>query len=86
MKKKLIGIGVASLGVILSVGGAIALYQKAASNVEFGISAGAYAGSTGTITYKINNQANASVVDPEFCDSRHLQPLRDGSRYEQHPG
>ena len=69
MKKKLIGIGVASLGVILSVGGAIALYQKAASNVEFGISAGAYAGSTGTINYKINNQANESVVDPEFCDS-----------------
>lgn len=69
MKKKLIGIGVASLGVILSVGGAIALYQKAASNVEFGISAGAYAGSTGTINYKINNQVNNSVVDPEFCDS-----------------
>ena len=66
MKKKLIGISVATFGVVLSIGGAIALYQKAASDVEFGISAGAYAGAEGAITYKINGAAGASNVAPQY--------------------
>ena len=66
MKKKLIGISVATIGVLLSVGSAIALYTKEASNVEFGISAGAYAGAEGAITYKINNTAGAVNVAPQY--------------------
>lgn len=69
MKKKLIGISVATFGVVLSVGSAIALYQKAASNVEFGISAGAYAGAEGAITYKINNSTGAVNVAPQYYKS-----------------
>ena len=69
MKKKLIGIAVATFGVVLSVGSAIALYQKAAQDASFGISAGAYAGSTGTITYKINNTSGNSQVAPVYCDA-----------------
>ena len=64
MKKKLIGIAVASLGMLLSVGGAIALYQQAADDANFGISAGTYAGSSGTVTYKINNQTGNSIAVP----------------------
>lgn len=69
MKKKLIGISVATVGVLLSVGSAIALYQQAATNAGFNISAGAYAGSTGTITYTINEQAGESDVLPLYCDA-----------------
>ncbi len=66
IKSKLIGIGVASLGALLSIGGAFALYQQDAQNVQFGISAGTYAGSTGTVTYKINNAGSNSVVAPQY--------------------
>ena len=66
MKKKLIGIAVASFGVILSVGGAIAFYSQAADDAHFGISAGTYAGSGGVVTYKINGQAGASNVAPAY--------------------
>lgn len=70
ISKKLIGIGVASLGMIFSIGGAIALYQQAADNAQFGISAGAYAGSGGTITYKINNATGDSIVlNPSYLTS-----------------
>ena len=62
ISKKLIGIGVASLGMVFSIGGAIALYQQAAQQAQFGISAGAYAGSGGTVTYKINNTTGESIV------------------------
>lgn len=68
MKKKLIGIAVATFGVALSVGSAIALYQHAAQQTSFGISAGTYAGSTGTITYKINGASGNSQLDPVYCD------------------
>ena len=34
ISKKLIGIGVASLGMVFSIGGAVALYTKAASNAS----------------------------------------------------
>ena len=64
MKKKLIGISVATFGVLLSIGGAIALYQQAAEEAGFGISAGTYAGSSGSVTYKINNQTGNAVVVP----------------------
>ena len=66
ISKKLIGIGVASLGMVFSIGGAIALYTQAAQNAQFGISAGAYAGSGGTVTYKINNTAGNSNVAPAY--------------------
>ena len=66
ISKKLIGIGVASLGMIFSIGGAIALYQQAAENTGFGISAGAYAGSGGTVTYKINGASGASTLNPTY--------------------
>lgn len=66
IKSKLIGIGVASLGALLSIGGAFALYQQDAQNVEFGISAGTYAGSGGNVAYKINNTGGNSVVAPQY--------------------
>ena len=66
INKKLIGITVASLGMVFSIGGAIALYQTAADDVEFGISAGTYAGSSGSVTYKINNTSGNSNVAPAF--------------------
>ena len=66
ISKKLIGIGVASFGALASIGGAFALYQQAAENTGFGISAGAYAGSGGTVTYKINGADGASNVDPQY--------------------
>ena len=66
ISKKLIGIGVASLGMVFSIGGAVALYTQAASNASFGISAGTYAGSSGTVTYKINDTAGASNVAPSY--------------------
>lgn len=69
MKKKLIGISVAAFGVVLSVGSAIALYQKAASSIGFGISAGAYSEETGAITYKINGNAGSSNVAPQYYKS-----------------
>ena len=66
MKKKIIGISVATFGVLLSIGGAIALYQQAAEDAGFGISAGTYAGSSGSVAYKINNQSGASNVAPSY--------------------
>lgn len=66
IKSKLIGIGVASLGALLSIGGAFALYQQNAEDVQFGISAGTYAGSGGNVTYKINNTEGNSVVAPQY--------------------
>ena len=69
INKKLIGITVASLGMVFSIGGAIALYQTAADPATFGISAGTYAGSTSTVTYKINGHDGESTADPHYCDA-----------------
>ena len=69
INKKLIGIAVASFGILFSVGGAIALYQQAAEDASFGISAGTYAGSGGTVTYKINNTTGNSSVNPQYMTS-----------------
>ena len=66
ISKKLIGICIASFGAIASIGGAFALYQQAAEDTSFGISAGVYAGSGGTLTYKINDAGGASNVDPQY--------------------
>lgn len=66
ISKKLLGIGVASIGALASIGGAFALYSTAAEDVEFGISAGAYAGSGGTVTYKINDAGGASQINPSY--------------------
>ena len=65
MKKKLIGISVATIGVLLSVGSAIALYTKAATDTSIGISQGTYEGSEGLITYKINGNTNGTVA-PQY--------------------
>ena len=66
MKKiKILGIAVATLGVAASIGGAIALYVRPASDAGFGIGAGTYSGSTGVVTYKVNN-AVAGEVAPEY--------------------
>lgn len=62
MKKKLIGISVATIGVLLSVGSAIALYTKAATDTSIGISQGTYEGSEGLITYKINGNTSGTVT------------------------
>ena len=68
-KNKIIGIAVATLGVVFSFSAAAALYQKAAEDVDFGISAGTYAGSTSTAHYTINGSTgNASAVNPVYCD------------------
>lgn len=65
MKKKIIGISVATFGVLLSIGGAVALYQKAAEDTSFGISQGTYEGSTGAITYKVNG-ATSGTLNPSY--------------------
>lgn len=69
INKKLIGIGVASFGILFSIGGAFALYQQAATDAQFGISAGTYAGSSGTVTYKINNTSGSATVAPAYLTS-----------------
>ena len=68
MKKKIIGISVAAFGVLLSIGGAIALYQRAAEDTGFGISQGTYEGSTGAITYKVNG-ATSGTLNPSYLKS-----------------
>ena len=69
INKKLVGITVASLGMVFSIGGAFALYKTTAQDVSFGISAGTYAGSGGSVTYKINNTAGNSNVAPVYLRS-----------------
>lgn len=64
-KNKIIGIAVASAGILLSVGGAAALYTRAATPTGFGIGAGQYHGATGTVTYMINNKTEGSVA-PQY--------------------
>lgn len=66
ISKKVIGLGVACLGALVSIGGAFALYQQNAEEVSFGISAGTYAGSGGSVTYKINGAGGASEVSPSY--------------------
>ena len=68
MKKKLIGIAVASFGMILSVGSAVALYMNSADPASFGISQGTYEGSEGAITYKINGNTSGTVA-PQYLKS-----------------
>lgn len=68
MKKKIIGISVAAFGVILSIGGAVALYTRAAEDTGFGISQGTYEGSDGAITYKVNG-ATSGTLNPSYLNS-----------------
>ena len=67
-RNKIIGISIATLGIIFSIGGAFALYEQGASETGFGIGAGAYSGSTSTVTYQINGNGGASNVVPHYCD------------------
>ena len=64
-KNKLIGIGIATFGVLLSFGSAIALYQQPVANVGFGIGAATYTSSNGVVTYTIGGVAN-KTVNPTF--------------------
>lgn len=75
MKKyKLIGIAVASFGLITCVGGAIALYKTTAHDTGFGIGAGTYHGAEGVVTYKINNSVSGAIA-PQYWNT-------DGSNKE----
>lgn len=66
MKKKLfIGIAIASLGATLSIGAAAALYTAAASSIQFGIGEGGFIGSTGLVTYKINDAVDGTIA-PQY--------------------
>ena len=67
-KNKIIGIAIASLGILFSIGGAFALYTRAAENVTFHITPGVYTGSTSTVTYKINNN-DGNPVAPVYADT-----------------
>lgn len=62
---KILGIAVATLGVAASVGGAIALYTKSASQAEFTIGAGTHTATDGNVAYKINGETNPTVA-PTF--------------------
>ena len=67
-KNKIIGIAIASAGILLSVGGAAALYVRAAQDTGFGIGAGTYHGSTGVVTYKINGNTSGNVA-PQYWNT-----------------
>lgn len=60
-KKQIIGIAIASLGAALCVSSAAALYVTGAANIEFGIGQGEFVGSTGVVTYKINDAVDGSI-------------------------
>ena len=63
MKKgKLIGIGVASLGVVLSVGGALALYTKNATDVGFSFGKYNYTPVSGDINYYLGTEVSEEDV------------------------
>lgn len=64
-KNKIIGIAVASLGVLISFSSAFALYKKGVDPVGFGIGAATYTSSTDTVSYKINS-ASAPTVAPSY--------------------
>ena len=56
-KRKFLGITIASLGLVISLGTAVALYKTDAHEAGFGISQGTYQGADGLVTYKINGDA-----------------------------
>ena len=64
-KNKIIGFGVASIGLIISAGSAFALYKTNAHDTGFGIGAGTYHGAEGVVTYKINNAVNGTIT-PQY--------------------
>ena len=67
-KNKIIGIAVASLGIVFSVGGAFALYTKSVGSVDFNIGAATHTSSTSTVTYKINGATSGNVA-PSYLKS-----------------
>lgn len=64
-KNKIIGIAVASFGVLACAGSAFALYKTGARDTGFGIGAGSYEGQPGTITYKIAGHINGTIA-PQY--------------------
>lgn len=76
-KNKIIGIAVASAGILLSIGGAAALYTRAASPTGFGIGAGTYSGSNGAVTYKVNGNTSGPVA-PEYWNDDGSDKLGHG--------
>ena len=70
-KNKLIGLVVATAGVVASFAAAAALYTKNADAIEFGIGA-KYEGKEGYITYKVNNSVSGTVA-PKYCTNYTVQ-------------
>ena len=65
-KNKIIGLLVATAGVVASISTAAALYTKAVDPVGFGIGAATYSSSNGIVTYTIGGNGGASNVAPTF--------------------
>jgi hypothetical protein len=64
-KSKIIGALVGAFGVVVSVGTALALYTKAANNLEFTIGSATHTTSTSTVQYQING-SNSPTVNPSY--------------------
>lgn len=67
-KKQIIGIAIASLGALVSISGAAALYVTGAANIEFGIGEGEFVGSAGLVTYKINEAVDGTIA-PQYWNA-----------------
>lgn len=67
-KNKIIGIAVASFGVLACAGSAFALYKTGARETGFGIGAGTYQGQPGTVTYKIDDHVSGTIA-PQYWNS-----------------
>ena len=87
-KRKILGITIASLGLVVSVGTAVALYKTNAQDAGFGISQGTYEGAGGLITYKIND-ATSGTIAPQYWNhdgsdktGHGLSPVFDQVVYE----
>ena len=64
-KNKIIGVCVGLLGMMISVGGAIALYQKGAEDVEFGFGGFTYTAVTADLEYKVGDAVvSAGNINP----------------------
>ena len=67
-KNKIFGIAIASFGVIACAGSAFALYKTNATDTGFGIGAGAYHGSEGLVTYKMNDSVSGTI-NPQYWNN-----------------
>ena len=64
-KSKIIGVGVATFGILLSFGTSIALYQKGASNISFEFGGIGYTPHTGNINFKLGaEEISGGAINP----------------------